>query len=177
MQVSILDGSGDQTPRFPDDVPGQCSAEARRADGAVRIWRNDLMVAAGCGAVILDPGEEGSDVVGNRRRAPRVSSAGATALAQMRVQFRGEQQALVVESFEDGDGMGGLGDYNPRVLADLAFGDLVALVVPGALELLAGDRPDPGGLVVGQASAFEVERYWWNALIPFVRYSSPKTRS
>jgi hypothetical protein len=175
--VSILDGSGDQTPWFPDDVPGQGPAEACGADGAVRVGRNDVVVAVGGGAVVLDPGEEGGDVVGNRRRAPRVSPAGAAALAQMRVQFRGEQQALVVESFEDGDRLGGLGDNNPRVGADLAFGDLVALVVPGALELLAGDRPDPGGLVVGQASAFEVERYWWKVPIPTMRYSSPETRT
>jgi hypothetical protein len=147
MQVSILDGTGDQTPRFPDDVPDESSAETRRADGAVRIGRNDFVVAPGGGAVVLDPGEEGGDVVWDGCRAPSPSPASAVAVERM--QLSREEQALVVESFEDGDRLGGLSNDDPRVLADLAFGDLVAVLVPDALELLAGDRPDPGDGVVG----------------------------
>src|SRR6202035_1494538 len=64
---------------------------------------------------------------------------------------------VAVQPFENADRSGCLLDDDPRVVSLLAFGDLVAVGVAGALELATGDRPDAGGRVVGDAAAFQVE--------------------
>jgi hypothetical protein len=73
------------------------------------------------------------------------------------VQLVGEQKSVAVQPFKDVDRAGGLLDDDPRVVTLLAFGDLVAVGVAGALELAAGDRPDAGDRVVGHAAAFQVQ--------------------
>jgi hypothetical protein len=89
------------------------------------------------------------------------------------VQVIWKQQSVRVEPFDDGHGVGCLFDDYPRVVTDLAFGDLISVVVYGTFELPSGDRPEPGRTVVGDTSTLQVEHYWWSGRIPYVRYSSP----
>jgi hypothetical protein len=83
-----------------------------------------------------------------------------------------EQQPVVVQPFEHPDRSDGLLDGDPGFVAKLAFGDLLTVLVAGALELAAFDGPEIGDGIVCDATSFEIEHYWRRGRIPNVRYSS-----
>jgi hypothetical protein len=79
---------------------------------------------------------------------------------------------VIVQPFEDSDGAGRLFDDYPRVITNLAFGDLIPFVVYRTFEFPSSDSPEPGHIIVGDAPALQVEHYWRSARIPNVRYSA-----
>jgi hypothetical protein len=141
-------------------MPGQGTAEARRRDRAPRVGGDDLVRAAEGVGVLVDPGDEGADVAGQSGGVAGLPDAAAagTVLAQG-MQCLREQQSMLVQSLQHCDRMRSLLGDDPRVAALLSFGDLVSVLVTGTLEPSPLDQPEVGGRVVGDAVAFEVERF------------------
>jgi hypothetical protein len=85
-------------------------------------------------------------------------------------------------AFEYTDGVDDRGDGDPGDCALHSGGLVVAVVVGRGLVFVAVDQVPfevalGVGLGVGAAAGPQAQDYWWRALIPTVRYSSPDVKS
>src|SRR5664280_1999037 len=118
LDMAVLDGCGDQAAGLAHDEPGQGASQPAGADlGRGRVG-GDGIGAGGRLAVVVDPRNELGDVGTDRRRSAGAADPvlqAATRGTSVDVEGVGEQQAGVVQTFENSDRCGDRSNRDPGV--------------------------------------------------------------
>jgi hypothetical protein len=132
----------------------------------MRIDRYPLVRQLFLVAVVVDPLDQALDVIRENLDVPAFAEPSPPQLLRTSqlvtaggAELGRKEKPVRVDTFECRDSGRHRFDRGPGIASLLTLGDLVPVLVPGALPLLAGDEPQPGDRVVAGAAAFEVEHF------------------
>lgn len=137
-QVAVLNRQSDQSTRTTGDVPGETAAKAGSTDAAVRVRRYDLFGEPVRGGLLVGPGDEVLDPVSHRRdgECPRARTGVMRTVGEQ--QISGRDHPL-----QNSNSVHHRGDGHPGNIPELAFGAVVAFLVPRRLVNGTSDQMPP----------------------------------